>query len=125
MMRVTVFIVCFFSFAFCFAQQGYDSTLAARIKAIRELDFYNSGVVLFNDSTDHGLDFPLWQKQRSYYEGDLIRFKECLYIAKADSRGERPSSSIDAWQLTRGPHPYLFLRDSAKVEDLRTLLSDK
>ena len=108
-----------------FSQKNYEQRLSSRLSKIIELDYFDNNVIMFSDTTEYAMAFPYWDSSDDYYEGDIVRFKNCQYVAKKDTKGKMPDVSFDEWQLARGPHPYLFLRDTAKVEDLkRLLLSD-
>ena len=55
----------------------------------------------------------------------MVRFKYRLYRVLTDStRGHRPDTCWTEWALSGGPHPYLYLRDTATVKDLRKSMLD-
>jgi hypothetical protein len=53
-----------------------------------------------------------------------VKYKYCQYAALKETKGQRPDTSYTVWKLDRGRHPYLFLRDTARSEDLKRLLSN-
>lgn len=121
----SLFILLVLSTCTGFAQGGYDSTLQLKVAQIRSLEFYDNKIVYAIDTVDYNdLDFPYWKSGNTYYQDDMARFRYCTYAALKDTQGERPDTARQAWQLECGPHPFLFLRDTARQEDLRRLLAD-
>lgn len=109
----------------CLAQQSYDALLSLRLEQIGKLSSYNNKIVTHNDSIEyHDMDYPYWKPHDTYYKDDVVKYKHCYYAAKKNTKTEKPGTSPAVWGLIRGPHPYLFLRDTAKAEDLNKLLSD-
>jgi hypothetical protein len=110
----------------CVSQSSYDDKLTSRLAEIRKLDFYDHGVVFVIDSVDYNDgSHPCWKQYQMYYESDMARFKYCIYEALKDTRGHRPDTARTSWTVVFGPHPSLFLRDTARLEDIRPLLNDK
>lgn len=110
----------------CMAQKSYDATLSLRIEQIRGLDYYDDKIVTANDTIDyHDLSYPYWKSYDTYYEDDVVKYEYCSYVALKETKGEKPGTSSTIWRVVGGPHPYLFLRDTAKLEDLRKLLPDR
>lgn len=108
------------------SQDIYKETLSLRLDQIRKLEYYDSKVVFAVDTVDYrDMSFPYWNPNEIYYQDDRSRYKYCLYIALKDTQGERPDTARTSWTLISGPHPSLFLRDTARLEDLRRLLLDK
>ncbi|MGC3943805.1 MAG: hypothetical protein QM762_04560 [Chryseolinea sp.] len=102
-----------------------DNILSARLDQIKKLDHYDDKIVSGVDSVEyHDMSFPYWNSQDTFYTDDRTRFKYCQYAALKDNVGQRPDITPASWTLINGPHPYLYLRDTARVEDLRMLLSD-
>jgi hypothetical protein len=110
----------------CKKHQADDSNmLAVRLAQIKKLEHYDDKVVGGIDSADYyDMSFPYWSDRDTFYTDDMARFKYCQYAALKDNVGQRPDTSLTAWTLISGPHPYLYLRDTANVDDLRKLLSD-
>jgi hypothetical protein len=103
-----------------------NDILSARLDQIKKLDHYDHKIVSGVDSVDyHDMSFPYWNFRDTFYTDDIARFKYCQYAALKNNVGERPDTTPTSWTLISGPHPYLYLRDTAKVEDLRKLLSDE
>jgi hypothetical protein len=107
----------------CHSQDDYSFKLAARLDSIRSLDNFNNTVAFYDDTLSHGMGFPNWTATQHFYEDEMVWFKHCLYVAVANSTGKRPDTSTEDWQLVHGPHPFLFLRDTARTEDLKELLN--
>ena len=117
-MRFTVLIGLITISYSCYAQDNYGNVLTRRLDQIRQLDTFDNGIVLH--------DWPgwiPWESDLNFYEKDIVTFKYATYLAIADSKGVIPGTAPKTWKVIRGPHPYLFLRDSAKVDDLRKLLT--
>lgn len=103
----------------CYSQDTYNNRLAEILTEIRHLDYFENGVVILNDSMGYGSMYPYWTASEVFYENDGVAFKRgTTYRALVDNLGKNPATSPDAWELIHGPHPYLFLRDSADVQDL-------
>jgi hypothetical protein len=83
--------------------------------------------VIHIDSVEyHDLSFPYWKSNDTYYQYDMVRYNYCQYRVLAEStNGHRPDTSRTDWELWRGPHPYLFLRDTARLENLKKLMHDE
>lgn len=110
----------------CLSQVSYIEALSLRLQEIRKLDFYDNNVIFTIDSIDyHDLSFPYWNPNEIYYQDDITRYQHCQYAALKNTKGQRPDTARTAWTLVLGPHPALFLRDTARTEDLITLLLDK
>jgi hypothetical protein len=118
----TIFtFILLFSFH-CHAQDAYSFKLSARLHAIRSLDNFDNTITTYDDTVDYAMAFPYWTATQHFYEGEMTRYKHCVYVALVDSKGKKPDTSAEDWQLVGGPHPYLFLRDTARTEDLTALL---
>src|SRR5687768_15866325 len=111
----------------CLSQADYDEILSLRLDEIKKLAYYDNGVVIHVDSVEyHDLSFPYWNPHDTYYQDDMARYKHCQYRVLADSTtGHRPDTSRTDWALSRRPHPYLFLRDTARLDDLKRLMLDQ
>ncbi|MFN8844578.1 MAG: hypothetical protein ACK5WV_13320 [Chryseotalea sp.] len=108
----------------CLSQTSTDETLKSRIEQIKKLDLFDSKIIFAIDSFDYNdLSFPYWNPDETYYQGDFARYKYILYEAKLDNKGVKPTDSEIYWIKSSGPHPSLYLRDSANIEDLRILLA--
>jgi hypothetical protein len=116
-----------FSWGQCLSQSSYQDRLHARLEQIKSLDLYDNTVVVnVIDSVDyHDLSYPYWSPNDTYYEDDMVRYKYCHYAALKDGPRGKPDTSKADWKLVRGPHPFLFLRDTATVADLEKLALDK
>lgn len=90
---------------------------------MKQPGFDNSVVVLIDSVEYNDLRFPYWKPDYAYYLDDVSRFRHCSYEAIKDSLvGKRPDISPDSWRLRSGPHPYLFLKDTARIKDLEKLV---
>ena len=127
-MRFSVILLVIVSCGHCLSQSSYQETLQARLNRIKELKSYDNNIVIkIIDSVNyHDNSFPYWSPSGKYYANDIVRFKYCHYEALTDSTsGDRPDVSRAVWKLIWRPHPFLFLRDTARTEDLNNLLKDK
>src|SRR5688572_6299334 len=116
-MRVLLITIIVLAPTYGFPQGSYQNRLSNNLDRIREMHYFDNNVIMLADTMDFHMSFPYWKSFASYYEGDVVRFKYCQYEAKKDTKGKIPDISLDDWELIRGPHPYLFLRDTARVED--------
>lgn len=99
------------------------NVLSTRLDQIKKLSHYDDKVVGGIDSVEYNdMSFPYWNLIDAFYRGDIARFKYCQYVASQDNVGQRPDTSKVSWRLTNGPHPYLYLRDTARVEDLKVII---
>src|SRR5690242_3878659 len=123
-MRLTSLIIMFVIIGSqqCYAQRSYDSILSVRLAEIEGQQQFDNGIVLYDEDSGYGSTFPLWDEAMAFYQDDMVVFKGRTYRALQDSKGKRPSTSPQLWQLDKEPMPYLFLRDTATTEDLRSLL---
>ncbi|SHG54719.1 hypothetical protein SAMN04488109_0767 [Chryseolinea serpens] len=123
-MRLTNVIIMFVTMGSqqCYAQRSYDSILSVRLAEIKGQQAFDNGIVLYDEDSGYGSTFPLWDEAMAFYQDDMVVFKGRTYRALQDSKGKRPSTSPQLWQLDKEPMPYLFLRDTARIEDLRSLL---
>jgi hypothetical protein len=126
-MRYLTIILVTLCWGQCVCQSLYEERLFQRVDQIKKMEFYDNGVVVKIDSVEYqDLSLPYWNPNETYYQDDLARYKYCLYRALPDStKGHRPDTARIDWALIRSPHPYLFLRDTAKMKDLRRLMSDE
>jgi hypothetical protein len=109
------------------SQPSYASTLSVRLDQIKKLPDYNNTVVVWIDSIDYCPDacFPYWKPNITFYEDDICRYMNCQYRSLKDSTsGMRPDTARTYWKLREGPSPYLFLRDTCKIDDLKKLVED-
>ncbi|MBL7845501.1 MAG: hypothetical protein JNK44_16685 [Cyclobacteriaceae bacterium] len=120
-MRVVILIV-FVIPGFCFAQSDYQSTLSRRLEEIKQLGFFDNSVVVYDDSSGYGTTFPRWNPNNDYYQDDMTFIGGTIYRALVDSKGKNPTTSRKEWTPSRRPLPYLFLRDTATTDDIKTLL---
>ena len=110
----------------CLSQIITDETLKVRIEQIKKLDLFDSKITFAIDSFDYNdLSFPYWNPDETYYQGDFARYKYILYEAKFENKGVKPTDSEIYWIKSSGPHPSLYLRDSANINDLRSLLTNE
>jgi hypothetical protein len=119
-MRLPALTITLLTSISCLAQLDYKTKFAARVKEISELNQVNAGVV-FSEGFEHS-DWTPWSPDRNFYTDDIVDHKGCLFRATSDSKGKDPFISRKEWTIYRGLHPYIFLRDTAKIEDLRALL---
>src|SRR6187455_3777402 len=126
-MRYSIIVLQVLFWGQSFSQSSYDDVLVARANQIKGVQYYDNGVVIKIDSIEyHDLSFPYWTRNDTYYQDDIVRYKYCQYAVLTDStHGNRPDISRSDWTLLHGPHPYLFLRDTARSEDLVKLVSDE
>jgi hypothetical protein len=125
-MRYLTTILFLIGWGQCLSQTNYDETLSVRLTEIKKQEFFVNNIVIHIDSVDYyDLNFPYWKVNDTYFQDDLVRYKYCLYRVLVDSSlGHRPDTSWTDWALSGGPHPYLFLRDTAKLSDLEMLMTD-
>ena len=110
--------------SYCYAQQVYDQLLSLRLEEIKQLSFFNNSVIVFDKSSGYGSTYPFWTSHMDYYEDDMVINKGGkIYQALVDNAGKNPGTSPKEWKLVPWRHPYFFLRDTAKVEDLKQLLN--
>ncbi len=122
-MRLKIIILTLVS-TYCYSQQNYDKLLSVRLKEIEKLSIFNNSVVFFEKSSGYGSTYPFWELDVDYYQDDIVKNKEGnFYLSLVDNNGKNPSMSPKEWQFMPYTHPYFFLRDTAKVEDLNKLLS--
>jgi hypothetical protein len=126
-MRCALIILLVLLWRQCLSQTGYEAILSLRLAEIKKLEFYDNKVVVLVDSVEyHDLDFPYWKPNNTYYQDDIVRYKYCQYrVLKDSTKGQKPDTSSSEWAVIQGTHPYLFLRDTAKLEDLRKLALDE
>src|SRR5687768_16986230 len=122
-MRYSIILLLLLLLGQCSPQTKYDEKLSLRLDQIRKLDFYDNSIVINIDSVEyHDMSFPYWKPNDIYYQDDIVRYKYSQYAALKETKGQRPDTSRTGWKLVMGPHPYLFLRDSARIDDLQKLL---
>lgn len=107
----------------CYSQDSYSITLSRRLEEIRKSDYFDNSVVVLDKETGYGSNFPYWTATAEFYADDIVIFEGGMeYRALVDSRGKNPCTSPKEWQRISRVRPYLFLRDTAKVNDLKELL---
>jgi hypothetical protein len=121
-MRISIVILILISLR-CYSQDNYTERLSVILEEIKGLDIYDNGIVILHDTEDQWWGFPQWKASDGYFEGDFVKFKQCMYCALKNTKGKSPENSPNEWRLYKGRPPYLFLRDTAKLEDLERLLS--
>lgn len=112
----------------CTIRSAYQQQLSGSVDQIRDLINYDNSFVVYDESTCFGSDYPGWNPEVQYFTDDPVTYGNgnCkLYLALKDNKGKKPSESPDAWSMLPNYHPYLFLRDTAKIEDLRKLVTDE
>lgn len=111
----------------CYSQSEYEKTLDLRVEQIKNQHGFDNNVVVHIDSVEYyDLRFPYWKSGDVYYLNDISRFKNCSFESLKDSLvGKRPDISPDSWRLVSGPHPYLFLKDTATIADLNILIKNE
>lgn len=120
-MRIFLFVLGI-SACQCFAQADYESKFLGKVNEIKSLKLFNNGIVLSRDTLSYGSTYPAWSSELTFLVKDAVMYKGATYVAISDSQSKYPAISPNEWKLIRGRHPYLFLRDSAKTDDLRSLL---
>ncbi len=107
----------------CCSRDNYEDILSIRLEEIEKLELYDNSFVVYSEADGYGSTFPRWKSDLDYYQDDMvIDGVGKMYRAIVDSKGKEPVNSPRDWQLIPWTHPYFFLRDTAKVEDLRKLL---
>jgi hypothetical protein len=127
-MRYALIVALFTCGHLGFSQNGYNDALSERLHRIKNQRYFDNDVVTHRiDSVDYGdLSFPYWKADEKYYLDDMVRYKYSHYQALSDDlQGHRPDTARNSWSLTSGPHPYFFLRDTARSEDLLRLMTDE
>lgn len=118
----SVTIILIFITTQCYPQLSYEELLANRLSEIKELTYFNNNVVSYK----YGIGFSSWdrwEKNIQYYEYDVVLgSKGRHYRALVDNKGKIPDNSPDVWVQEIFHHPYYFLRDTARTEDLKKLL---
>jgi hypothetical protein len=111
----------------CCSRDNNDALLSARLREIEELDYFDNGVVVFTEKSGYGSTFSRWQPDYDFYQDDVVFDSTArFYRALADNIGKPPNSSPKEWEfLHRTTHPYFFLRDTARTDDLKRLLKHK
>lgn len=125
-MRYFTILILLINYGQCLSQTKYSETLSLRLDQIRRSEFYDNKVVVKIDSIEYNdLDYPYWKPAETYYRDDMARYKYRLYRVLTDStRGHRPDTCVTDWALSRRPHPYLYLRDTVTLSELRELMLD-
>lgn len=101
----------------CSAQTPPNQKLDARVAAIRQLGIYDNKIVELEDY------YPKkWKPKTYYYKQGRVKYNHSTYEVTADSTQAVPESRSPDWRLIEGPHPYLYLRDTATREELVSLL---
>lgn len=123
LMRIST-VILFLIVPSCYSQDNYNARFRQRLEDIRALTYFDNGVVVYDDSSGYGSTFPYWTPELDFYEDDIVTFKGGMsYRALIDNKGKKPGTSPKEWALVDGPHPYLYLRDSAGTQDLVQLLT--
>ena len=110
------------SISICHGQDSYEVTLAERIAEIQAGTEYGNTPVVLSGSLGLYSDFPERDSITVFYEDDVAGYDRCLYRARRETKGDKPGFSPGEWVLFRRAPPFLFLRDSARNEDLWQLL---
>lgn len=123
-MRLFTIILIFIS-THCHSQQSYEQLFLLRLDEIKNLTYYNNNVVIYKYGIGR-FSFDKWDRNRVFYIDEMVVGDDGqVYHALKDSKGKTPSNSPNEWQLSSFEHPYFFLRDTARTEDLsKLLLSD-
>lgn len=101
----------------CSAQTPLNQKLEARVTAIRQLRQYDNKIVELEDY------YPKkWKPKTYYYKEGWVKYNHSTYEVTVDSTQAVPESHSPDWRLIEGPHPYLYLRDTATREELVSLL---
>jgi hypothetical protein len=107
----------------CYSQQTYQQLLLTRVADIKHLAYYDNSVVVYDESSAYGSNYAVWNAVADYYADDIVLDKnKKVFRALVDSKGKEPSISPKEWEFVPFSHPYFFLRDTARVEDLKQLL---
>jgi hypothetical protein len=119
----TVILFTVLSTRLIFGQGDYQSSISRKINEIKKLAYYENSIVLFDYKECYGYSIGCWNREVDYKEGDIVITRSsATYSAQLNNKGKDPTSSQREWKLLYGPHPYLFLRDSATLDDLKSLL---
>lgn len=108
----------------CYSQ-SYEELLTLRLEEIKKLTYFNNSVVVYPKGSGYGSTYDSWGIDRDFFENEMVVGKDGeFYMALVDNRGKNPLESPNEWQLIPYIHPYFFLRDTARTEDLSKLLSN-
>ncbi len=123
MKRLNLIVVSIVVCLSCSSQDKYHQRLGEVITEIRQLTEFDNGMVTCTDSSGYGSMYPYWTVSREFYKDDIVAFQRgTAYRALIDNSGKNPATSPNEWLMVHGSHPYLFLRDSARLEDLMELV---
>jgi len=110
----------------CYSQDSYQKLLSVRLNEIEKLSEFENSFVVLDESNAYGSTYPFWEREAHYYQDDIVSEKGLIkYRAIRESIGKNPGTSPNDWGLIIVTHPYFFLRDTAKAEDLKKLLTHK
>jgi hypothetical protein len=110
----------------CCSEDNYEDILSIRLREIEKSEMFDNSFVVYSETEGYGSNFPKWSPDVDYYEYDVVLSSAGkMYEAIKESKGKQPETSLNEWRLIPWRHPYFFLRDTAKKEDLRRLLRDK
>lgn len=124
-MKVITFILLLLSIS-SYCQRSYDDILLKRVDEIKELAYYDNSFVVYDESSAYGSNYVVWNSAADYYADDLVLDKNRkVFRALVDNKGKEPATSPKEWEFVPFSHPYFFLRDTARVKDLRKLLQNK
>jgi hypothetical protein len=89
-----------------------------------KLEYFENSVIVYTAAEGYGSTYSRWQSDSEYYEDDIVFNSDArFYRALKNNKGKAPNRSPDEWGFLHATeHPYFFLRDTAKMEDLRALL---
>jgi hypothetical protein len=124
-MRSTCVILLIIFCAAAQAQSHYHARFASAIEEIKQEDAYNNSLVVCSAENYYCSNLPLWNRETEFYQDDLVNHGTHTYRALSYSRGNTPADTSKFWARTYRPRPYFFLRDTARIEDLKALLENK
>jgi hypothetical protein len=125
-MRYITIILLILTWGHALSQADYDKIFLKRLDELKKLEIYDYFVVVYADSDDvAGARFPYWKSNELYYQDDFVRYNYLPYRVLSDSSiGQRPDTARTTWAVSGHLHPFLFLRDTAKLTDLRRMMLD-
>ncbi len=108
------------------SRDNYEELLSVRIKEIEALQFFDNSYVVYIENEGYGSTYSRWTSDMEFYQDDMVLDSGGhTYRALTDSRGKNPKTSPGQWKQIPWKHPYFFLRDTAKTQDLKKLLTNK
>lgn len=103
-----------------------DTVLLNKLVSIRGEKHFRGDLITHEAlNSNNSALFQRWDADVVYYQYDMVRVVGVYYECLSDSVvGMYPPQSPHQWRSDNNDHPYLYLQDSARTEDLVELLSD-